>query len=71
MLSLPKTVALRIDSAIISLAANPYPPGYKKLIGYDNQYRIRVGNYRILYEIKGNELLIIVLKVVHRKDAYD
>ena len=71
MLSLPKNVALRIDSAIINLEVNPFPSGVKKLIGYENQYRIRVGNYRILYEVQGNKLLIIVMKVAHRKDAYD
>jgi mRNA interferase RelE/StbE len=46
---LPKKVVIRLDKAINSLANDPRPRGYKKLVGTDNDYRIRVGDYRIIY----------------------
>jgi len=53
-----------------SLADDPRPNGVKKLKGYDNTYRVRVGDYRIIYEIKDRELIVLLLSVSHRKDAY-
>ncbi|MFN5473062.1 MAG: type II toxin-antitoxin system RelE family toxin, partial [Pseudanabaena sp.] len=44
--------------------------GVVKLVGEDNLYRIRVGNYRIIYSIQDNQLLILVLKIGHRRDVY-
>jgi len=58
-----------IKHAIISLITNPRPKGCKKLKGRDG-YRIRTGNYRIIYEIFDNELLITVIAIGHRKDIY-
>ena len=55
---------------ISSLAENPRPKGCVKLSA-DEKYRIRVGVYRILYEIKDKHLVIIVVKVAHRKDVYN
>jgi mRNA interferase RelE/StbE len=48
----------------------PRPPGCVKLTGYPNLYRIRVGNYRIVYEIQDAKLIIIVITVADRKDVY-
>jgi mRNA interferase RelE/StbE len=44
--------------------------GVKKLKGYDKTYRIRVGDYRIIYKIEDQEKLILILSSIHRKDAY-
>lgn len=60
----------KIKSAIHSLADNPRPQGYKKLKGRDG-YRIRVADYRIIYEIFDDELLIDVINMGHRKDVYE
>jgi len=60
----------KILARISSLAENPRPKGCVKLSA-DEKYRIRVGVYRILYEIKDNLLVIIVVKVAHRKDVYN
>lgn len=60
----------RIVDKISSLAQNPIPTGSKKLSGQD-KYRIRQGNYRILYQIENNQLIIVVVKVAHRKEVYD
>jgi mRNA interferase RelE/StbE len=67
---IPANDLKKILTKISSLADNPRPTGYVKLISYE-KYRIRVGVYRILYEIKDNLLVIIVVKVAHRKDVYN
>jgi len=58
-----------IKTAIAELADNPRPHGYKKLKGED-AYRIRVGDYRIIYEIDDDIVLVTVVSVGHRKDVY-
>ena len=60
----------RLILTLRSLADDPRPNGVKKLKGYDNTYRVRVGDYRIIYEIKDRELIVLLLSVSHRKDAY-
>lgn len=60
----------RILDKIQSLAENPRPYGYKELKGNDNLFRIRAGDYRIIYEIQDKILLITVLKVGNRRDVY-
>ncbi len=67
---LPVRTILVIREHINILAANPFPPGSKKLRGFKNIYRIRSGDYRILYSIHQAILIIEILKIVHRKDAY-
>lgn len=59
----------RIMRRIGQLADEPRPPGSKKLSGH-NKYRIRQGVYRIVYEIKNNELIVVIVKVGQRKDVY-
>jgi mRNA interferase RelE/StbE len=66
---LPSVVLKRIIEKIESLATNPRPQGCKKLSG-EEKYRVRVGQYRILYEIMDDMLVIYVVKVSHRKDVY-
>ncbi len=58
-----------IKSAIASLADNPRPKGYKKLKGED-AYRIRVSDYRVIYEIDNGKIIVTVVSVGHRKDIY-
>ena len=67
--SIPKEDLRRIISAIGSLADNPRPPQSKKLSGPD-QYRLRQGNYRILYTISDNVLVVCVVAVGHRREIY-
>jgi mRNA interferase RelE/StbE len=68
---LDKRLQSRIESKIYTLAHRPRPPGVKKLQGYENTYRIRVGDYRVLYEIHDKVLVVLVVEVVHRGDAYN
>ena len=65
-----KPFRIKIISAISELADNPRPPGCKKLVNFDNHYRIRVGEYRCIYKIIDNQLIVDVIKVAHRKDVY-
>ncbi len=58
-----------IRDAIASLATNPRPQGYKKLKGIE-AYRIRAGNYRIIYEIHDNLITVVVIDVGHRREIY-
>jgi mRNA interferase RelE/StbE len=60
----------RIIEAVESLSRNPYPVGCVKLSGSESAFRIRVGDYRIIYEIIENQLMIEVIKVGHRRDVY-
>ena len=67
--ALPKQDRRRIVAKILSLSRDPRPPGCEKLSGHD-QYRLRQGNYRILYEIRDLVLVVVVVKVGHRRDVY-
>lgn len=60
----------RIIRRVQQLAENPRPAGSKKLKGSDNTYRIRQGDYRIIYDVEDDRVLVLVLKVAHRKDVY-
>jgi mRNA interferase RelE/StbE len=60
----------RIVGKIGGLAAEPRPSGAEKLAGYDDRYRVRQGNYRIVYLIDDSKLEITIFKVGHRKDVY-
>jgi len=66
---LPQKVLCRVIEKIKQLSVDPRPSGCKKLSG-EEKYRIRVGEYRVLYEIIDDTLVIYVVKVSHRKDVY-
>ncbi len=67
---LPTQDQLRIARAIVALGQEPFPRGVRKLTGYDDVYRLRVGRYRVLSSVEESRLVIIILKVGHRKDVY-
>lgn len=67
---LPSPMVARVVAAINELAGNPYPQGVKKLTGFERTYRIRVGDYRVLYDVYENILVIEIIRVRHRKDVY-
>lgn len=66
---LPNQIASPILEAVVGLANNPRPAGHKKLKGR-NAYRIRQGNYRVIYEIIDQQLIITVIVIGHRKEVY-
>ncbi len=68
---IPKKFAIKIDALIQSLAIEPRPVNCKKLQGYENVYRVRFTDYRVLYMIDDNKLIIEVVQIGNRKDIYD
>lgn len=60
----------RILDAVEQLVLNPYPPSCVKLSGSDQAFRIRVGDYRVIYEVFQDVLMIEVIKIGHRRDVY-
>ena len=61
----------RIDRKILVLAENPRPPGSKKLRGYKDQWRIRVGDWRVVYVIDDAAKRVSITRVAHRREVYD
>lgn len=67
---LPANIADLIEQRLLGLEENPRPPGCKKLVGEENAWRIRIGDYRVLYEIQDQVLIVHVVDIDHRKDVY-
>lgn len=67
---IPKAIRERINSIIIKLKYNPKPLSVRKISGSENYYRIRMGDYRIIYEINDKEKKINIFRIRHRKEAY-
>ncbi|WP_417367585.1 type II toxin-antitoxin system RelE family toxin [Glutamicibacter arilaitensis] len=63
-------VAARLKDAIQALAEDPRPPGCLQLNGGDGELRIRVGDYRIVYDVQDDVLVVLVLKIGHRREIY-
>jgi len=60
----------RIIAAVEALADNPFPTGVRKLQGTEHTYRMRVSDYRVLYEVYRSSIRIQIIRVRHRKDVY-
>ena len=67
---LDRPVRTRLLDAIESLASSPRPDGVKKLASTENAWRIRVGDYRVIYSIEDDVLVVTVVRVAHRREAY-
>jgi len=67
---LPRETQERILLGLALLRDTPRPPGAKKLSGRKEIYRLRIGEWRILYTIKDRGLLVLVIKIGHRREAY-
>jgi mRNA interferase RelE/StbE len=69
--ALPDNVLARAVRKLTSLADNPRPAGCKKLKGYKNQWRIRVGDWRVIYVIDDTTKLVSVTRIAHRREVYE
>ena len=69
-LALALDVRRRLDPHILALADNPRPAGVVKLTGPDELWRVRVGSYRIVYQIEDRALLVLVFRIAHRREVY-
>ena len=70
LLKLPRHDQVRLVRAMDGLAKEPRPKGVKKLAGAEDLYRIRVGDYRVDYQIHDDRLIVLVVRIGHRKDVY-
>jgi mRNA interferase RelE/StbE len=70
IIALPPEVADRLDEAILALAEDPRPDGVVKMKGKKQTYRIRVGDYRIMYIIDDKQLIIVLVRCNHRREVY-
>lgn len=68
--SLPAPVAARVVAAAEALAADPHPPGSRKLTGSSHTYRVLVGDYRVVYSVEATRLVVEVVRVAHRGAVY-
>ena len=69
--SLPTHMVKRIVDAVTQLSVNPFPSGVRKLSGSQHSYRIREGDYRVVYTVTALTLVIEVIRVGHRKEVFD
>ena len=67
---LPRDVQVRVVARAEALAKNPRPEGVKKLAGLEELYRLRVGDYRVIYQIQDQRLVVLVVRIRHRRDVY-
>jgi mRNA interferase RelE/StbE len=67
---LPRSDQLRLAKAMVALADEPRPRGCRKLTGYDDVYRSRIGRYRMIYSVSKRRLVILILKISHRREVY-
>jgi mRNA interferase RelE/StbE len=67
---LPSPMISKVVSAVDNLSSNPFPQGVRKLMGSESSYRIRLGDYRVLYSVIEKRLIIEIIRVGHRKDVY-
>lgn len=68
---LPAQLVARIVPRLENLASNPRPPGCKKMHGGDREWRIRIGDYRVIYTIDSAKLLVEVTRIRHRSGVYE
>jgi len=68
--NLPQPVIAPLVAAIDGLATNPYPPGVKKMQAMLDTWRIRQGDYRVVYKVLGSVLTIEIIRIGHRRDVY-
>jgi len=60
----------RIVARIEALSSTPRPAGTRKLVGKSDLYRVRIGEHRVIYQIRDDQLLVLIVKVGHRRDVY-
>lgn len=68
---LSPVVQKEVITLLEDLSENPRPLGCKKLKGRQHQYRVRLGDYRVIYGIEDNKLIVRVIKIGHRRDIYE
>jgi mRNA interferase RelE/StbE len=68
---LPREIVRRILKAVEQLSTDPYPSGVRKLVGSEHTYRIRAGDYRVIYDVMASALVIEIIRIGHHRDIYN
>lgn len=71
LVALPDPMLLRIVQKLESLGDTPRPTGCKKLKGYKDQWRVRIGDWRVVYLIDETKKLVSILRIAHRREVYE
>ena len=67
---IPHTELKKLAKRIDKLSSDPFPSGHEKMKGHDDLYRIRQGDYRVLYSLFLGKLVVLIIKIGHRRDVY-
>ena len=67
---LHRDVIIQMLELAESLKDNPFPAGHKKLVGTEDTYQVRSGDYRLIYQVRNKQLIIEIIRVGHRSDVY-
>ncbi len=67
---IPEGMLRRIQEALKPLAENPHPPGAKKIQGYDGCFRLRIGDYRVVYSVTHEIRIVTIIRIGHRREVY-
>ena len=70
LLKMSSDVLRRLEEAITGLGDEPRPQGARRLQGVEDLYRIRVGDYRVIYQIRDKAVVVLVVKIGHRREVY-
>ncbi len=70
MRRIPRMILEHIIQCMIDLETNPFPSGVKPVSGYPHYFRIRIGQYRMIYEVKTQIRIITIMRIGHRRDVY-
>jgi mRNA interferase RelE/StbE len=70
LIKLRRDVIIRLLELAESLKNNPFPAGHKKLVGTEETYRVRSGDYRLIYQVRNKQLIIEIVRVGHRSNVY-
>lgn len=68
--ALDRQVQRRISAKFTELAADPFPAGVRKFQGEEDHWRIRVGDYRIIYRVENRRIVIVIVRIGHRREVY-
>jgi mRNA interferase RelE/StbE len=68
--ALDRQAQRRISTKVAELAEDPFPPGVRKLQGEEDHWRLRVGDYRIIYRVEKQRLVIVIVRIGHRREVY-
>ena len=68
--ALDRQTQRRITEKLTALGDDPFPSGSKKLKGQGDHFRIRIGDYRVIYRVDGKRVVIVIVRIGHRKEVY-